>query len=98
MDSRVSKPVVPIDHTSVEQFAADVKNYLSLTPRQLPSRPPPNWANPTAGANSGLDKTWGQGHRHFEDAELDQLVGNSKSSTVAATIERRDLRRTIPKG
>jgi len=38
MDSRVSKPVVPLDHTSVEQFAADVKYYLSLTPRQLPSR------------------------------------------------------------
>ena len=38
MDSRVSKPVVPLDRTSVEQFAADVKYYLSLTPRQLPSR------------------------------------------------------------
>ncbi|MBR0717355.1 class II aldolase/adducin family protein, partial [Bradyrhizobium liaoningense] len=25
------------------------------------SLPPPNRANPTAGANSGLDKTWGQG-------------------------------------
>ncbi|MET4324153.1 hypothetical protein ABIC02_007945 [Bradyrhizobium sp. RT5a] len=31
-------------------------------PRQLPSLPPPKWANPTTGANSGLDKTWGQGH------------------------------------
>ncbi|MBR0690689.1 hypothetical protein JQ594_32590, partial [Bradyrhizobium manausense] len=26
------------------------------------SLPPPNRANPTAGANSELDKTWGQGH------------------------------------
>ena len=32
-------------------------------PRQLPSLPPSNRVNPTAGANSGLDKTWGQGHR-----------------------------------
>jgi hypothetical protein len=31
-------------------------------PRQLPSLPPPNRANLTAGANSGLDKTWGQCH------------------------------------
>jgi len=38
MDSRVTKPVVPLDHASVEQFAADVRYYLSLTPRQLPSR------------------------------------------------------------
>jgi hypothetical protein len=33
-----------------------------MAPRQLPSLPPPNRANPPAGANSGLDKTWGQGH------------------------------------
>ena len=38
MDSRAAKPFVPLDQTSVEQFAADVKYYLSLTPRQLPSR------------------------------------------------------------
>jgi hypothetical protein len=30
-------------------------------PRQLSSLPLPNWAKPTARANSGLDKTWGQG-------------------------------------
>jgi hypothetical protein len=30
-------------------------------PRQLSSLPPPKWAKPTARANSGLDKTWGQG-------------------------------------
>jgi putative transposase len=35
---------------------------MPKAPRQLPSRPPPNRANPTARANSGLDKTWGQGH------------------------------------
>ena len=35
---------------------------MSRAPRQLPSLPPPNRANPMAGANSGLDKTWGQGH------------------------------------
>lgn len=34
---------------------------MPRAPRQLPSLPPPNRANPTAGANSGLDKTWGQG-------------------------------------
>jgi len=38
MDSRAAKPVVSVDRTSVEQFAADVRYYLSLTPRQLPSR------------------------------------------------------------
>ena len=38
MDSRAAKPFVPLDQTSVEQFAADVKYYLSLSPRQLPSR------------------------------------------------------------
>jgi L-histidine N-alpha-methyltransferase len=38
MDSRGIKPTVALDRTSVDQFAADVKYYLSLTPRQLPSR------------------------------------------------------------
>ena len=38
MDSRAAKPVVSFDRPSVEQFAADVRYYLSLTPRQLPSR------------------------------------------------------------
>jgi L-histidine Nalpha-methyltransferase len=38
MDSRAARPVVSVDETSVEQFAADVRYYLSLTPRQLPSR------------------------------------------------------------
>jgi len=37
MDSRTEKPFVSLDH-SLEQFAADVRYYLSLTPRQLPSR------------------------------------------------------------
>ena len=36
---------------------------MPRAPRQLPSPPPPNRANPTARANSGLDKTWGQSHR-----------------------------------
>ena len=34
---------------------------MPRAPRQLPSRPPPNRANPMAWANSELDKTWGQG-------------------------------------
>ena len=34
---------------------------MPKAPRQLPSLPPPNRANPTARANSELDKTWGQG-------------------------------------
>jgi L-histidine Nalpha-methyltransferase len=38
MDSPVTRPVVSPVRTSVEQFAADVRYYLSLTPRQLPSR------------------------------------------------------------
>jgi dimethylhistidine N-methyltransferase len=38
MDSRAAKSFVSSDHTSVEQFAADVRYYLSLVPRQLPSR------------------------------------------------------------
>ena len=38
MDSRATNPFVSLDRTSVEQFAADVRYYLSLTPRQLPSR------------------------------------------------------------
>jgi L-histidine Nalpha-methyltransferase len=38
MDSRAAKPFVSLDRASVEQFAADVRYYLSLTPRQLPSR------------------------------------------------------------
>ncbi|QQN65487.1 transposase [Bradyrhizobium diazoefficiens] len=32
-------------------------------PRRLPSLPPPNRANQTAGANSRRDKAWGQAHR-----------------------------------
>jgi hypothetical protein len=39
---------------------------MPMAPRQLPSLPPPNRANPPAGANSGLDKTWGQGHYPYE--------------------------------
>jgi Transposase len=39
-----------------------VSDASKKAPRPLPSLPPPNRANPTAGANSGLDKTWGQGH------------------------------------
>src|SRR5215213_9816008 len=35
---------------------------MPKAPRQLPSLPPPSRANPTARANSELDKTWGQGH------------------------------------
>ena len=38
MDSRTEQPFVSLDQTSLEQFAADVRYYLSLTPRQLPSR------------------------------------------------------------
>jgi dimethylhistidine N-methyltransferase len=38
MESRAAKPLVPLDDTAFEQFAADVRYYLSLTPRQLPSR------------------------------------------------------------
>ncbi|HEU5258274.1 MAG TPA: L-histidine N(alpha)-methyltransferase [Vicinamibacterales bacterium] len=38
MDSRTEQPFVSLDRTSLEQFAADVRYYLSLTPRQLPSR------------------------------------------------------------
>src|SRR5262245_22289772 len=38
MDSRAANPSVSLDRTSVEQFGADVRYYLSLTPRQLPSR------------------------------------------------------------
>ena len=36
---------------------------MPKAPRQLPTLPPPNRANPTARANSGLDKTWEQGRR-----------------------------------
>ncbi|MGY3294403.1 putative transposase [Bradyrhizobium sp. LM3.6] len=38
---------------------------MPKAPRQLPSLPPPSRANPTAKANSKLDKTWGQGHRRL---------------------------------
>jgi L-histidine N-alpha-methyltransferase len=38
MDARATNPVAPLDGTSIEQFAAEVRYYLSLTPRQLPSR------------------------------------------------------------
>jgi dimethylhistidine N-methyltransferase len=38
MDSKAAKRVGSVGGTSVEQFAADVRYYLSLTPRQLPSR------------------------------------------------------------
>lgn len=38
MDSRAAKPPASVDQTALEQFAADVRYYLSLTPRQLPSR------------------------------------------------------------
>jgi hypothetical protein len=34
----------------------------TVTPRQLPSLPPPKRANSTVRANLELDKTWGQGH------------------------------------
>jgi hypothetical protein len=36
---------------------------MPKAPRQLPSLPPPLRANPTARANSGLDRTWGQAQR-----------------------------------
>src|SRR6516164_3508207 len=39
---------------------------MPRVPRQLPSPSPPNRANPTARANSGLDKTWGQGHAFLD--------------------------------
>ncbi len=32
-------------------------------PRQIPPLTPPNRPNPTAGANSPLDRSWGQRHR-----------------------------------
>lgn len=35
---------------------------MPMAPRQLPSLPPSNRATQTPRANSGLDKTWGQGH------------------------------------
>jgi L-histidine N-alpha-methyltransferase len=38
MGSRTAKPPVDLGRASVEQFAADVRYYLSLTPKQLPSR------------------------------------------------------------
>jgi len=38
MDSRTTKSTIDRDAASVDQFAADVRYYLSLTPRQLPSR------------------------------------------------------------
>ena len=38
MDSRAAKPLVSLDDTALEQFAADVRYYLSQAPRQLPSR------------------------------------------------------------
>jgi hypothetical protein len=41
---------------------------MSTAPRQPPSLPPPNRANPTAKTNSGLDKTWGQGQKRSAGA------------------------------
>jgi putative transposase len=38
---------------------------MPRAPRQLPSLPPPNRATKTPGANSELDKTWGQRHCRF---------------------------------
>jgi L-histidine N-alpha-methyltransferase len=38
MDTRTAKSTVDRGEASVAQFAADVRYYLSLTPRQLPSR------------------------------------------------------------
>ena len=39
---------------------------MPKAPRQRPSLPPPNWANPTVRANSGLDKSWGARLPSFE--------------------------------
>jgi putative transposase len=39
---------------------------MPKAPRELQSLSPHNRANPTAGANSELDKTWGQGHPRLE--------------------------------
>lgn len=62
-------------------------------PRQLPSLPPPNRANPTARANSGFDKTWGQGHQgrrfgisqqaHHQSRERFNLLGIEGDGTSA---------------
>src|SRR5262245_23299145 len=35
---------------------------MPMAPHRLPSLPSPIRANPPAGANSGLDKIWGQRH------------------------------------
>ncbi|WP_283843496.1 integrase core domain-containing protein [Bradyrhizobium barranii] len=48
---------------------------MPKAPRQLPSLPPPNRANPTARANSKLDKTWGQGQRAWSPAATDERSG-----------------------
>jgi hypothetical protein len=53
--SRLSSPS-PANRAGIWRCA------MPRAPRQLPSLPPPKRANPRTGADSGLDKTVGQGH------------------------------------
>ena len=59
---------------------------MPRAPRQLPSLPPPNRANPTAGANSEMDKTWGQGQLELRALGFD---GVDPAATGRRTILRR---------
>lgn len=52
---------IPSEFTSACHRAGIRRCAMPKAPRQLPSLPPPNCANPAARANSGLDKTWRQG-------------------------------------
>src|SRR5690349_2769974 len=59
---------------------------MPRAPRQLPSLPPPNRANPAAGANSGLDKTWGQGQRNLSSPFNEGMLGSVKSPVAKIRI------------
>src|ERR1700751_4422399 len=59
---------------------------MPKAPRQLPSLPPPNRANPTARANSGLDRTWGQGHlreNYVKEKDLSSDPSGDQGSTYS---------------
>jgi hypothetical protein len=68
---------------------------MPRAPRQLPSLPPPNRAIQKPGANSPLDKIWGQGQRHYKVNGVIEIGNetikprdNDEADIKTASIER----------
>ncbi len=53
------------------------------TPRQIPSQTPPERLNTTPGANSALDKTWGQRQQDASMSHTTEFAGDRRKLTRA---------------